>query len=173
MPTQGVDSRIVDPVTLQDLPPGEVGELVTRGEQVMSGYWRNAQADAALAVHAPEVRARHALVRLLKPVPAGLSVENLHISGGERVRRVSIEWLGIASTPPAQASAPSAMPSTSVSSTAVTAPTNAAPVNPSLTNHCVAKGEMPKLTKRIATPNEAPEALPSKKGSASGLRKSP
>ena len=28
MPTQGVDSRIVDPVTLQELPPGEVGELV-------------------------------------------------------------------------------------------------------------------------------------------------
>ena len=47
MPTQGVDSRIVDPVSLQELPPGEVGELVTRGEQVMSGYWRNPQADAA------------------------------------------------------------------------------------------------------------------------------
>lgn len=47
MPTQGVDSRIVDPVTLKELPPGEVGELVTRGEQVMSGYWRNPEADAA------------------------------------------------------------------------------------------------------------------------------
>ncbi|MDR7152721.1 fatty-acyl-CoA synthase [Hydrogenophaga palleronii] len=47
MPTQGVDSRIVDPVSLQELPPGEVGELVTRGEQVMSSYWCNPQADAA------------------------------------------------------------------------------------------------------------------------------
>jgi fatty-acyl-CoA synthase len=41
LPTQGVDSRIVDPATLQALPQGEVGELVTRGQQVMTGYWRN------------------------------------------------------------------------------------------------------------------------------------
>ncbi|MDO8699779.1 MAG: long-chain-fatty-acid--CoA ligase [Rhodoferax sp.] len=45
MPTQGVDSRIVDPVTLQELPQGEVGELITHGPQVMSGYWRNEEAN--------------------------------------------------------------------------------------------------------------------------------
>lgn len=45
MPTQGVDSRIIDPQTLQALPQGEVGELVTRGEQLMQGYWHNPQAD--------------------------------------------------------------------------------------------------------------------------------
>ncbi|MBK6714499.1 MAG: AMP-binding protein [Burkholderiales bacterium] len=47
VPTQGVDSRIVDPVTLQELPPGEVGELVTHAPQVMLGYWRAPEADAA------------------------------------------------------------------------------------------------------------------------------
>ena len=45
MPTQGVDSRIIDPQTLQELPQGEVGELVTRGAQLMQGYWHNPQAD--------------------------------------------------------------------------------------------------------------------------------
>jgi len=43
--TQGVDSRIIDPQSLQALPPGEVGELVTHGQQVMTGYWRNEAAN--------------------------------------------------------------------------------------------------------------------------------
>jgi fatty-acyl-CoA synthase len=45
MPTQGVDSRIVDPATGQELPPGETGELVTHAPQVMKGYWHNPEAD--------------------------------------------------------------------------------------------------------------------------------
>ncbi|HSV61334.1 MAG TPA: long-chain-fatty-acid--CoA ligase [Variovorax sp.] len=45
VPTQGVDSRIIDPVTLKELPPGETGELVTHAPQVMTGYWRNPEAD--------------------------------------------------------------------------------------------------------------------------------
>jgi fatty-acyl-CoA synthase len=45
LPTPGVDSRIVDPATLQELPPGEVGELVTHAPQLMRGYWRNQEAD--------------------------------------------------------------------------------------------------------------------------------
>ena len=43
--TQGVDSRIVDPISLQELPAGEVGELVTHGQQVMTGYWRHEHAN--------------------------------------------------------------------------------------------------------------------------------
>ena len=63
--------------------------------------------------------------------------------------------------------------SASVSSTAATAPTNAAPVNPSLASHCVANGDTPNSAIASATPSDAPEALPSKYGSASGLRNSP
>ncbi len=46
IPAQGVDTRVVDPETLQELPVGEVGEIICRGPQVMLGYWRNPQADA-------------------------------------------------------------------------------------------------------------------------------
>ena len=43
--TPGVDARIVDPETLHELPVGEVGELVTRGPQLMRGYWQNESAN--------------------------------------------------------------------------------------------------------------------------------
>ena len=42
VPTQHVDSRVIDPDTLQELPPGEVGELVTHAPQLMLGYWGGA-----------------------------------------------------------------------------------------------------------------------------------
>lgn len=50
VPTLGVDSRIVDPVTLEALPAGEVGELVTHGPQLMLGYWRNEAANRSAFV---------------------------------------------------------------------------------------------------------------------------
>ena len=40
VPVFGVDSRIVDPETGTELPPGEVGEILTRGPMVVPGYWR-------------------------------------------------------------------------------------------------------------------------------------
>jgi len=47
MPIFGVDSRIVDPDTLQELAAGEVGEIVTHGPMVFKGYWKHPKATAA------------------------------------------------------------------------------------------------------------------------------
>jgi long-chain acyl-CoA synthetase len=41
----GVEVRIVDDAD-RELPPGEVGEIVTRSDCVMAGYWRNPEASA-------------------------------------------------------------------------------------------------------------------------------
>jgi long-chain acyl-CoA synthetase len=47
MPLPDTDVRIVDAETGQySLPPGEVGELVVKGPQVMLGYWNNPEATA-------------------------------------------------------------------------------------------------------------------------------
>jgi len=50
MPIFGVDSRIVDPVTLQELPPGEAGEIVTHGPMVFKGYRGHPEATEAAFV---------------------------------------------------------------------------------------------------------------------------
>lgn len=47
MPMFGTDARIIDPATLQELPQGEVGEIVSHGPMVFQGYWRHPEATAA------------------------------------------------------------------------------------------------------------------------------
>jgi len=44
IPVFGVDSRIVDVITLKELPVGEQGEIVVNGPQVLKGYWNKPDA---------------------------------------------------------------------------------------------------------------------------------
>lgn len=53
IPIFGVDSRVVDPLTLQEMPVGEVGEIVTHGPMVFKGYWRHPEATKAAFVTLP------------------------------------------------------------------------------------------------------------------------
>lgn len=47
IPFMSVDSRVVDPETLRELPVGESGEIVTHGPQVFKGYWKRPEATEA------------------------------------------------------------------------------------------------------------------------------
>jgi fatty-acyl-CoA synthase len=50
IPIYGVDSRVVDPATLEELPAGEVGEIISHGPQLFLGYWNKPEATAQVLV---------------------------------------------------------------------------------------------------------------------------
>src|SRR4029079_5691890 len=50
LPIFSVASRVVDPVTLEELPPGETGEIITRGPMVFTGYWKLPEATASALI---------------------------------------------------------------------------------------------------------------------------
>ncbi len=47
IPFFGTDARVVDPVSFEELPPGQTGEIIIHGPQVFLGYWRHPEATAA------------------------------------------------------------------------------------------------------------------------------
>jgi fatty-acyl-CoA synthase len=47
IPFLSSDSRVVDPETLQEVPPGEQGEIIIHGPMVFDGYWKRPDATAA------------------------------------------------------------------------------------------------------------------------------
>jgi long-chain acyl-CoA synthetase len=50
IPLPNTDARIIDLITGEDVPPGQIGELLIRGPQVMQGYWETEKTDEAESV---------------------------------------------------------------------------------------------------------------------------
>ncbi len=46
VPFIGVDSRVIDPLTLLEVAQGEQGEIIMSGPQIFSGYWKRPEATA-------------------------------------------------------------------------------------------------------------------------------
>jgi long-chain acyl-CoA synthetase len=53
LPISNTDAKVVDLSTGEALPPGEVGELLVRGPQVMQGYWNQPEETARALVPDP------------------------------------------------------------------------------------------------------------------------
>ena len=47
VPFMSTDARVIDPLTLQEMPPGEQGEIIMCGPQNFLGYWKQPEATAA------------------------------------------------------------------------------------------------------------------------------
>ncbi len=50
VPIVDTDAKIVNPDTLEEVPLGEIGELLLKGPQVMKGYWKNPEETATTFV---------------------------------------------------------------------------------------------------------------------------
>jgi len=46
IPVHETDARVIDPDTLRELGPNEIGEIIVHGPQIMLGYWNRPEANA-------------------------------------------------------------------------------------------------------------------------------
>ncbi|MBE9606342.1 AMP-binding protein [Acetobacteraceae bacterium H6797] len=53
---QDTVSRVIDPETLEEVPTGEVGEIIIAGPQIMRGYWNRPETDAETFIHRDGLR---------------------------------------------------------------------------------------------------------------------
>ena len=51
IPIIDTDAKIVNPDTLEELPSGEIGELLIKGPQVMKGYWKQPEETAKTIIN--------------------------------------------------------------------------------------------------------------------------
>jgi len=91
-PIAGVEVRIADPATLQELPDGERGELLVRGENVMVGYHDEPAATARAVTADGWLRTGDLCLRgpdgLLRVVGR---LKDIIIRGGENIAPAEIE----------------------------------------------------------------------------------
>lgn len=93
----GTRLRIVDTISLQDLPDGEVGEILIRSRMNLKQYWRNPKATAEALLPADDGQAPH----WLRTGDAGYlqdgylyirdRIKDMVISGGENIYPIEIE----------------------------------------------------------------------------------